>query len=284
MQAMHSMDVLPAAKAGSRASIEGGPELSVGEGRASGWRGQRRSAITLFDLFPEEDYYAVTFSLYAACTIPREDPSQFTERVEGQVVKGDADEPVGTFVGYRLRADLAFDAGLSFFEIADAYSQDTHDYLFEVFTPDGELDPRVLELFGGEEPRFGPVLMPHTLEIDPSHRGQCLGYAVMHAFIETFEPGADLVIARAAPVNPPDVRPEDLGTAEHKAARARGVERLRRYWQIFGFVPTALDSEYLVMNLALRRPTLVQAIRRARARKSRRRSPAGRRPSGSSEQ
>jgi GNAT superfamily N-acetyltransferase len=270
-----------------------GSQTPPGEPAPHHRRSQRRGRTSLFDLFPEENsHYAAKFSIEAPCTVPREDPSEFTETIDGQIVRNAEfddepvarfeEEPVGTFVGYRLRRDLAFDARVPFFEIADAFSMETHDYLFEVFTEDGDCRPEIIDLFNGQEPGWDLVLMAHTLQIEPNHRGRCLGYAVMHAFIEAFGPGAGLVIIQAAPMNPPDLRPEDMKTPEYKSWRSRGVKKLHQYWRDFGFVATSPDSEYLVMNLELRRPTLVQAILRARARRARRRPSAGADPSGSS--
>jgi hypothetical protein len=62
------------------------------------------------------------------------------------------------------------------------------------------------------------------------------------------------VIARAAPINPPELPPQAMRTLKYRRWRADGVKKLRKYWQRLGFVLTAPDSEYLVMNLALQRP------------------------------
>src|SRR5437016_3780122 len=90
----------------------------------------------LWDLFPGDNQYLVTFSIVSACTTPREDPSQYTETIRGEVVnvaEDGTESPIGKFEGYRLRRDLAVDDGVSFFEIADAFTEEACDYVLEVF-------------------------------------------------------------------------------------------------------------------------------------------------------
>jgi GNAT superfamily N-acetyltransferase len=236
-------------------------------------QGSRRSTTkNLDDLFPEEWHYSVVFSIVSRCTLPRLDPSDYTETINGvvsKVAEDGSEEDVGQFVGYRLRRDLAADEGVSFFEIADAFAADTCDYVLEVFDEDGEVHPEVEQVLG-EEPRWGPVLMAHTLRIDPAHRGRGLGYAVINSFIETFEPGAGLVIGRAAPMNPEDLEPAAMNTPGYREWRAQGVKKLREYWKGLGFVPASRSSEFILMNLALKRRPLVEAILAMRARRQRR--------------
>ena len=235
----------------------------------------QRTPIGLSELFDDVGHYAVTFSLGTTCTVPREDPSQYTQVIKGTVLLDtdhEAEEVVGNFEGLQLRCDLAVEDGVPFDEIADAFDQSMHDDLLEVFTPEGELRPEILDIFKGQEPISGPVLIPQTLNIHPAHRGQGLGYAVMNSFIETFEPGASIVIARAAPINAADLTPEAIETVEYRQSRAVGVRKLRRYWRRLGFIPTSADSNCLVLNLALKRPTVTEAIIAARRAKSRRRS------------
>jgi len=219
------------------------------------------------ELFPESWLYSVRFSISSACTVQRREPDQYTETISGEVMnvaENDAEELVGNFTGYRLRCDWAMEEGVSFFDIADAFDQATCDYLLEVFTEDGEVRPEITEIIG-DEPVCGPVLMADTLELQPAHRGRGIGHAVVNSFIEVFGPGADLAIARAAPINPPGTSDETMETAKYKRWRARGVKKLRRYWQALGFVSTSPKSEYLVMHLAYKRPTLSQAIQAVRA-------------------
>jgi GNAT superfamily N-acetyltransferase len=199
------------------------------------------------------------------------DPDQYTETIRGAVTSVDdegTEKQIGSFEGYRLRVDWAAEEGESFWDIADAFSGEAHDYLLQIFDDEGELRPEV-EAALGEEPPWGPVLMAHKLDIEPAHRGQGLGYAVVDSFIETFEPGVGIVIAQAAPINPSDLRPGEAETPEYRRWRARGVQKLRKYWEGFGFVPVSPASDYLALNLALRRPPLDQLIRRLRAKKRR---------------
>lgn len=229
---------------------------------------RRRRPDDLRDLFPGDTDYSVTFSIVCECTTPRSEPSQYTETIRGEVtsVGEDGEQQIGKFEGYRLRRDLAVEEGESFFDIADAFSSEAYGYLLEVFTDDGDIRPEIEEVIGGEPP-WGPVLMAHKLEIEPAHRGQGLGYAVVDSFIETFEPGVGLVIAQAAPIAPPDLPAGETETPEYRRRRVRGVRKLRRYWEGLGFVPLSPASEYLVMNLELMRPSLAQVIRVLRSRK-----------------
>ncbi len=231
---------------------------------------RRRRPEELWDLFPDEHHYSVTFSIEAACTTPRVEPDQYTDTITGEVnvTQGGAEERIGTLHAYRLRRDLAAAEGVSFFDIADAFSAQAFDYLLEVFDERGNVRPDVERLLG-EELIGGPVLMAHTLQIDPAHRGCQLGYAVINSFIETFQPGVGFVIARTAPIAPPGLRPDETDTPEYRRRRARGVQKLREYWEMFGFIPLAADSEFVAMNLWRRRPSLVQAIRAWRSRKRR---------------
>lgn len=232
---------------------------------------RRRRPEELWDLFPGENQYSVTFSIAAACTTPRVEPDQYTETIRGEVIdvaEDGAEARVGTLEAYRLRRDLAADEGVSFFDIADAFSAEACDYILEVFDEHGGVRPDV-ERALGEEPGWGPVLMAHTLQIDAAHRGRELGYAVINSFIETFEPGVGLVIARAAPIDPPDLAPGEMDAPEYRQRRAHGVRKLREYWEVFGFVPVGPESEFLAMNLGLVRPSLAQAIRAWRSRKRR---------------
>jgi hypothetical protein len=225
-------------------------------------------ATDLYDLFPGA-HYAVTFSISRSCTLPRDEPSDYMETIVGQVVRipenTDEEEPVGNFEGYRLRRDLAADESVPFLDIADGFTQETYEYLLEVFDEDGELLPHVARALGNDEPPWGPMLMAHKLELDPKCRGFGLGYAVINSFIETFEPGAWIVIARAAPINPRDIDPTELGTLSHQRWRRQGVAKLRRYWQRLGFVPISSKSDLLLMNLSMKRPPLIEVIRRSRA-------------------
>ena len=237
---------------------------------------RHRTPKRLSDLFDDVGHYAVKFSLGATCcTVAREDPSQYTQVIKGTVVLDTDDqleEVVGNFEGLQVRCDLAAEEGVPFDEIADAFDQSMRDDLLEVFTPEGELRSEILDVFKGQEPISGPVLMPQTLTINPAHRGHGLGHAVMNSFIETFESGASIVIARAAPINPPDLTPEAMQTVEYRKSRSLGVRKLRRYWQRLGFIPTSANSDCLVLNLALKRPKVTEAITAARREKSRRRS------------
>lgn len=226
----------------------------------------------LDDLFPGNWYYAVSYSIIDACTLPRYEPSDYTETITGGVQKiaeDGAEEKVGELVGYRLRRDLAADDGVSFYDIVDGFTQDTSDYVLEVFDENGDVRPEVERVLR-EEPRWGPVLMAHTLQIDPAHRGQGLGYAVINSFIETFEPGVGVVIGRAAPMNPEHLSHEAMSTPEFMEWRARGVKKLREYWRGLGFVSPSRNSEFIVMNLALTRRPLAEAILAMRAKKRRR--------------
>src|ERR1043166_2778279 len=243
---------------------------------------RRRRPEELWDLFPGENQYSVTFSIVAACTTPRVEPDQYTDTIRGEVVnvaEDGSEERIGTLEAYRLRRDLAADDGVSFIDIADAFSAEACDYILQVFDERGNVRADVERVLG-EEPIWGPVLMAHTLQIETAHRGHELGYAVINSFIETFEPGVGLVIARAAPIDPPDLAPGETETPEYRLRRARGVQKLREYWEAFGFVRVSPDSEFLAMNLWLVRPSLVQAIRGWRSRK-RRRAGRGRPPNDS---
>ena len=237
-------------------------------------RSPRTTTKDLFDLFGG-DTYDVAFSIVAACTLTREDPSHYMETIKGRIVRvvDDSDEEtVGTLEAYRLRRDLADAEGISFADAADAFDQSTHDYLFEVFTVEGTVREHVVNALGGTPPNDGPVLMAHTLHIAPEHQGRGLGYAVLNSFIETFEPGASVVIGRAAPIDPDSLGPETMDDPERKRRRLDAVRKLRRYWRRFGFVPTAPGSEFLILNLEAIRPLVTDAIIAARNAKARRRT------------
>ena len=189
---------------------------------------RRRRPSDLSDLFPGDNDYSVTFSIMSGCTAPRTDPDQYTETIQGAVTSVDdegTEKQIGSFEGYRLRVDWAAEEGESFWDIADAFSSEAHGYLLEIFTDEGELRPEVEAALGDEEPPWGPVLMAHTLQIDSVHRGKGLGYAIIDSFIEAFDPGVGLVIAQAAPINPSDLRPEEMQTPEYRRWRRPGDGR-----------------------------------------------------------
>jgi GNAT superfamily N-acetyltransferase len=188
----------------------------------------------------------------------------YTEEITGEVrVRPDEGvedgEIIGKFIGYRLRQDWAAVEGVSFFDIADAFTQETYEYLMRVFDEEGEVRPLALAALR-EEPLWGPVLIAHSLELAPAHRGHGVGYLVVNAFLETFGPGCGIAIARAAPVR--DGEPV-LGPS-----RARGIRALAAYWKGLGFVSVKPDPGFLVMNLSLRRPPVHAAIPARRRRRA----------------
>jgi GNAT superfamily N-acetyltransferase len=191
--------------------------------------------------------YHVSFAIGRSCG---DDDRAYLETITGTVLPLNEEygegPAIGSFTGYRLRRDWLVDkdATIDFFEAIDE-SQDTHEHFMAVFDAAGEYHPHVARVLADAQfDTFSPVLVAAALTLDLAHRGRGLGYAVVRAFIDTFGPGAALVIAQSGPIG------------QTKRGRARGVKRLRAYWEAFGFVPVRRGSEFLVLDLSLQQPSL----------------------------
>ncbi len=190
-------------------------------------------------------------------------PHDFVDVFDGEVIfdNGSVSCTAGTIRASIAHVEAAEEAGAGLFDVFDCHSDQLHECWCALFDPRTSQFRHGLQL----EPFPRDVLLVDRIELQPSHRGRCLGLVVASKLIDMLSGGCGVAACKPFPlqfVGAEGTRGDTRTGAEpERAARdaAAATRRLRKHWSRLGFSRVRRSSIF-ALSLSLVRPKIHEIL------------------------